>query len=440
MDELEDDIKRYLKGEMSPGEMYALEKRALQDPFLADALEGAQSVSTADFTSDVEELNERIGKQRSKRSWGMVLRIAAAVVLLLSVSWSIYWFVQTEQPVILSNNTPPNSSSPKQLADSTRKDSIVTKQPEDKHLLSLNQPPPVQTRRKSIEVPGGASKVKPETAKAAGEGNLGPGEQQQAQAESSEVEVLEKPAAEAHDIRSADALDEPLKERKKDAAAPEKVDQLKVASGAALAQPKSQQVVSGKITDADDNQPIPGANVLIKGTTIGAVTDTNGNYQLVTNEPKPDLVVSFIGYESREVNAAGQSQVDVQLAPDKTQLNEVVVVGYSRAAREEDKELPYIELAEPDGGRRLYKQYLKKNLHYPSQAIEKKIEGTVTIEFNVEATGGLSDFSIVKGLDNGCNEEVIRLIKEGTAWKPSTQDGKPVQSRVQVEVKFKLPK
>ncbi|MBK7649488.1 MAG: hypothetical protein IPJ20_00375 [Flammeovirgaceae bacterium] len=64
MDKWEDDIKRYINGEMSTEEQHALEKRALRDPFLADALEGAGLIAAEDFTNDIKDLNAEIGKEQ----------------------------------------------------------------------------------------------------------------------------------------------------------------------------------------------------------------------------------------------------------------------------------------------------------------------------------------------------------------------------------------
>jgi TonB family protein len=62
----------------------------------------------------------------------------------------------------------------------------------------------------------------------------------------------------------------------------------------------------------------------------------------------------------------------------------------------------------------------------------------VRVEFTVKADGQLSDFKIKKGLGYGCDEEAIRLIKEGPAWKPAVYQGKKVERKITVYVPFKL--
>ena len=78
------DIDKYLRGEMSPAEMNALEKKALQDPFLADALEGAKQLSPGDFAEDLNHLQHALNKRIEKKSsgWVWVGRIAAGLLLL----------------------------------------------------------------------------------------------------------------------------------------------------------------------------------------------------------------------------------------------------------------------------------------------------------------------------------------------------------------------
>ncbi len=68
MADVRDDIERYRKGELTPAQMHALEKKALSDPFLADALEGAESISPEDFAKDVSDINLKLGSRKSA-SW-----------------------------------------------------------------------------------------------------------------------------------------------------------------------------------------------------------------------------------------------------------------------------------------------------------------------------------------------------------------------------------
>src|SRR5665811_152466 len=88
-----------------------------------------------------------------------------------------------------------------------------------------------------------------------------------------------------------------------------------------------QQSVSGTVTDSND-MPLPGANVVEKGTTNGVTADFDGNFSLNVANDDAVLEVSYIGFATKEVVVNGQSTVNVQLEESAEGLDEVVVVGY----------------------------------------------------------------------------------------------------------------
>ena len=98
---------------------------------------------------------------------------------------------------------------------------------------------------------------------------------------------------------------------------------------------QSDLLVKGKVLD-ESGQPLPGASIILKGTSIGVTTDANGNYALdiPATDTQPTLMFSFIGYQTQEISVAGRSVIDVTLIADVQSLNEVVVVGYSEQSRE----------------------------------------------------------------------------------------------------------
>lgn len=88
-----------------------------------------------------------------------------------------------------------------------------------------------------------------------------------------------------------------------------------------------QTIIKGTVKDAD-GMPIPGANVLVKGTTIGTTTDIDGNYELAVPDTAKILVFSYLGMKSKEVVLTGKKVVSITLQNDAATLEEVVVVGY----------------------------------------------------------------------------------------------------------------
>lgn len=84
--------------------------------------------------------------------------------------------------------------------------------------------------------------------------------------------------------------------------------------------------VQGTVTD-ESGSPVPGVSVVIKGTTVGIVTDMNGKYQIEANS-KSTLSFSFVGYKTQDIPVSGNKEINVKLVPDNLQVDEVIVVGY----------------------------------------------------------------------------------------------------------------
>lgn len=94
-----------------------------------------------------------------------------------------------------------------------------------------------------------------------------------------------------------------------------------------------QQFVSGKITNSK-GEPLPGATVVLKGTTQGVSTDIDGNFRLLVQEKNAVLVVSYIGYETIEVVVGDKSNINIQLNESLTGLDETVIVAYGKVKKE----------------------------------------------------------------------------------------------------------
>lgn len=92
--------------------------------------------------------------------------------------------------------------------------------------------------------------------------------------------------------------------------------------------PAQERTVTGKVLSGDDNSPLPGVNVAVKGSTRGTTTDANGAYSISIPTGNVKLVFSSVGFISQEVTVGNQSAINLTLAADTRALNEVVVVGY----------------------------------------------------------------------------------------------------------------
>ena len=94
----------------------------------------------------------------------------------------------------------------------------------------------------------------------------------------------------------------------------------------------AQQTVTGNVTSAEDNSPLPGASIVLQGTTTGAVTDANGNYSIDLPDLTGTLSFSFIGFQSVQEAVNGRTTINITLSPTTEVLDEVVItaLGISR--------------------------------------------------------------------------------------------------------------
>jgi TonB-linked SusC/RagA family outer membrane protein len=96
-----------------------------------------------------------------------------------------------------------------------------------------------------------------------------------------------------------------------------------------------ERTLSGKVTAAEDGSVLPGVSVVVKGTTSGTVTDTDGKFNINVPSGSETLLFSFIGFQTQEVAIANRTTVDISMIADIQQLNEVVVVGYGTQIKQD---------------------------------------------------------------------------------------------------------
>ncbi|MDF9799485.1 TonB-linked SusC/RagA family outer membrane protein [Catalinimonas alkaloidigena] len=115
----------------------------------------------------------------------------------------------------------------------------------------------------------------------------------------------------------------------------EEAESMRVVSNKHLEDSSRLKVISGKVREENTAMPLPGINVLVKGTSRGTVTDAAGKYQLEVGKEAGILVFSSVGYTTREVEIGKQTTIDVAMATGLHSLSEVVVVGYGTQRTEE---------------------------------------------------------------------------------------------------------
>ncbi|GAB3945486.1 M56 family metallopeptidase [Spirosoma harenae] len=204
--------------------------------------------------------------------------------------------------------------------------------------------------------------------------------------------------------------------------------------------------VSGKVTSAEDGKPLPGVAVILKNGNMGTTTDANGSYKLANVPKTASLVFSFVGFESSVVDVHGRTSIYVTLAAKSSQLNEVVVAPNSKpqATHSTDDQgevfLVVEQVPEFPGGMQALSQYLARNLRYPKEAQQNRIQGRVFVKFVVSQQGDIQDLHILKGIGSGCDEEAVRVISQMPKWKPGRQQGRAVAVQYNLPINFQLEK
>ncbi|RJE72495.1 SusC/RagA family TonB-linked outer membrane protein [Reichenbachiella sp. MSK19-1] len=190
----------------------------------------------------------------------------------------------------------------------------------------------------------------------------------------------------------------------------------------------AQSKIVGKVTDDGDGSEIPGVNVMVKGTTVGTVTDLDGNYSLELPADAEALVFSYIGYLKQDVLIGGRSSIDVGLVTDVEQLDEVVVVGYGVQKKKEVtgavasiKSEELLKNATPDIGDAMQGQIAGVNVQAASGRPGAKSNVQIRGIGSVSA-GALGPLYVVDGVPyqrdpNVAPEQIesIEVLKDGAA-------------------------
>lgn len=174
---------------------------------------------------------------------------------------------------------------------------------------------------------------------------------------------------------------------------------------------QAQEIVRGKVTDATEGTPLPGVNILEKGTTNGSLTDNNGEFSIQVNNAAV-LVFSFVGFVSQEITVSGQTFLDIKLQSDATELEEIVVVGYGQ---QEKKDVTGVVSAVGS------KDFNKGAIVSPDQLIAGKIAG-VQITPNGGEPGAASTIRIRGGTSINASNEPLYVI-DGVPIDNSTSNG-----------------
>jgi TonB-linked SusC/RagA family outer membrane protein len=193
--------------------------------------------------------------------------------------------------------------------------------------------------------------------------------------------------------------------------------------------------VKGKIM-SETGDPLPGVNVLVKGTSKGSVTDSDGQYALDNVTATDILVISFIGYNTEEIVVGGRTSIDVNLTPDVQTLSEVVVVGYGTQRKVETTgaiasvkaediiQTPVTNVAQGLQARMAGVQ-ITQNSSAPGGNISVRVRGTNSINgtseplyivdgIQISNSGGVNEVSPLSTI-NPSDIESVEVLKDASA-------------------------
>ncbi len=381
------DIEKYWKGQLSPEAMHAMERAALEDPFLAEAMDGyRQMENNAPYklTADLSELDMRLEKRIADETPKTISinwwKPAIAALLIVTAGAAGYYFWKPETNVGLVKFEPPVIQPvivAPENADSVFEMDSTEIMPADVAVLDKEKKrPPAAPRASSVNKPAL--------------------EEPQAEEESAKVIFSPQPAPENK------------------------------APIVAIKEPALFDYKGVVLNEAQ--QPVAGAIINLKGRVAGVsvVTDTSGRFHVPVADSAVQLTVSVVGYQSDKYQLSAldsTNDIAINLKPSNNSLNEVVVTGYSTkkkaapiAANEVSKDLSVkVQDAVPIPGWNDYNTYLLEKQVVPDSL--KNTRGNVVVSFVVTANGKLSSFIIEQSLAPDLDREAIRLVKEGPAWK-----------------------
>lgn len=212
---------------------------------------------------------------------------------------------------------------------------------------------------------------------------------------------------------------------------------------------KDDRVISGRVTDAADNTPLPGATILAKGLTFGTTTNSEGFYNLTVPANHQEIYVSFVGFKSQTIGIGRKDRIDIALSKNQTRLEELVVVGYGFADKAKSQPeagktdtssvLKVVEAMPefPGGTSQLYR-FLRKNIRYPGEAAQAHIEGRVYVSFVINKQGYIRNPKVLQGLGYGIDEEALRVVVSMPQWNPGRQNDVPVDVEYTLPINFQL--
>ncbi len=392
-------LLRYTSGGMDGKERNAYEKDLQKDPFEADAAEGFSMITAEEADKDIAFLRRRLMNKGSDRITIPLLRAASlAGVVLISVLMYETLKGDRKEMLLSDNNIPARELKPLPVA--------VTE--------GIKKAAPVHDIKEASEEKDDFDSEIDITTTVA---------------EKAEEKEITEIAVAAETKRVASSEEQRLSNFRL-------MEEMKAKGMDKARASKQPAILEGTVISVDDGLPLPGASVVIKGTSKGAMTDINGHFTIdATTDSSLMLVASYIGMETMEMKVTPDTEMLIALNSNKVALDEVVVVGYGTSKRSDSEESYDYTPPLPSTGNEAFKDYLKQNQRYPD-GTEATTRVVVVIVMKVGVDGTLSDITAVRSPSKPFTDEAIRLIKEGPGWNPARVNGVAREDKVRVRIVF----
>lgn len=418
----------YIRGIRKGKDAHRIEHNAMNDPFLADAIEGYDSVE-GDHADKIAQMQARISARTSahkKRVGAWKSAVAAVVVIALLGGYftlmnhrSSMMVAQEQDSSYINLYIPETYVENKgvELAENSSK----TKATAVVNITNLAEViKPIGAIK--IYIPGNYAQLKDDELKelsTARERRSVPVQSAagvQAEEPVMMAEVVSPSAPAAVILESQNTIDT--------AGAPENVDVMPDTPALAMKRAKpSRYSIAGKVVDRY-NEPLIGVAVSVKGTDKAVITDIDGNYRVESDSESPTLIARYLGYETIELPEAKNNEV-IAMKESQSMLEESVVIGYGKKKKIKEKGIE----PKPLIGHKAYERYLKDNLVRPIDSDCEGKKGKVVLTFYVDDDGRPVDVMVKEGLCDAYDEEAIRLVESGPAWTTGT-------TKVTLKVKF----
>jgi len=396
--------------------------------------------------TDLDKLSARIGRKKHKRT-PFYYRIAAAVVVFVGIS-SVLLVRQLKGPELVSDNllTAPSSS---QIEEQDQPIQIVEnlteqeKVPENKY-IEENRRDPIERSKQAENLLDTKEEIERVDDDAIPLDEISMKKEVTLEIiTDSSADLIEREAIDISSalegrvagvqVEEAKAVTESVVVSKPDMMA-RGVSSVARKSRTYKTAENRKMIVTGRILDADNNEPIPGVVILKKGTTEGVTTNMDGYYSIKADSGDI-LFASFIGMESHEFQVENDNIGDVLLKPDLLGLDEVVVIAYGQADIAEDEQDVYTRPV-PQLGFKNFRDYIKENQKFPETWLESDRE-VVRIRFNVLRNGQTVDYEIIRSPGVLFSEEALRLIEEGPEWTPAKNNNVNIEEKISLRIVFK---